>query len=125
MDAIRLLSAPVDSPSTLDGSSRSTALVHVTRQPLALRSTSQNSTAYAADDYVWTVSIADNGSFNFYAAPRQNYGNGASVQSQDSFSSQDSTSVWAVPQSQSVAAQYALYATMTGQDRGQYVDVYA
>jgi len=122
MDAIRLLSAPVDSPSTLDGSSQPTSLVHVARFPPAAQ---RSDTAYPNHNYVWTVSVGDNGSFNFYSAPRQNYGNGASVQSQDSFSSQDSTSVWAVPQSQSVAAQYALYATMTGQDRGQYVDVYA
>jgi hypothetical protein len=117
MDAIRLLSAPVASPSTLDGSSQSTALVHVTRQPLVLRSTSQSSIAYPGDDYVWTVSIDDNGSFNFYAAPRQNYGSCAS--------GLGFASGWVAPQSSSVAAQYSLYASMANQDRGQYLDVYA
>jgi hypothetical protein len=125
MDVTRLLPAPVASPSTLDGSSQSTALVHVTRQPLVLRSTSQSSIAYPGDDYVWTVSIDDNGSFNFYAAPRQNYGNNASGQSQDFSSGLGFASGWVAPQSSSVAAQYSLYASMANQDRGQYLDVYA
>jgi len=127
MDAIRLLPAPIDPTSRLGSPSRSTSLVPATRRPLAMRSTAQADSAYADDQVVWTVSVGEDGSFNFYGIPRQNSGNNGSSQGQDFFSGQGSSAVWGMPQVQigDVAAKYALYAAISAPATGQYINVYA
>jgi hypothetical protein len=126
MDAITLLPAPIDPTSQLGSPSRSTSLVPVTRVPTAIRSTARDGSAYPGDQVVWTVSVGDDGSFNFDGIPRQNSGKSSSSQSQDSFSGQGSSTVWGMLQVQigDVASQYAFYAAASPAT-GQYVNVYA
>jgi hypothetical protein len=129
MDATRLLSAPVDQAST-EVQSQSTSLVPVTRLPLSTdRSSSQSDSAYPSDKFVWTVSVADDGSFNFYAVPRAAYS--GSGQGGNSSSSQYSDQSWAAASGAGLldpsyaATQYAFYATSGMQEIGQLINIYA
>lgn len=143
MDAIRLLPAPVNSPSErrqqhlaaypaakrMGMSGSSTGLVPVVPLPLAsrspaLRSSRQSESAFSSDNYVWSVSAGGDGSFNFYAVPRhaiprQSYGSSSSPQSQGS------ASPWAIPQNNCVPAQYAMYAGIFAPVTTHLLDLYA
>jgi hypothetical protein len=125
MDAIRLISAPIDPTSPSETSSQSTGLVHVPRTALATRTTSHSDTARPTSNDVWTVSVDDNGAFNFYAVPRQGSGRNTSSQWNNDYAGEASSSGWAMPGSQNAAAQYAFYAALAPTVTGQYVNVYA
>lgn len=123
MDAIRLLPA-VNPPYSRQSSSSSTSLVPVTRFPLvsqtlAPRSSQPSDGAFSSDHYVWSVSVGDDGSFHFYAVPRQSYVGTTSGQSQSS------AAPWAIPQSKNVPAQYAMYASLAAPASGHMIDLYA
>lgn len=126
MDALRLLPAPLEPPSTVEAYSRSTSLVPVTRLPLAAHSNAQDGSAYPSDQVVWTVSVGDDGSFNFYAMPRQGSRSKASA-GQDFLSGEGSNPAWGIPQVQigDAVTQYAFYAALSAPATGQYLNVYA
>jgi len=109
-------------------SSQSTSLVTSARQDIT-RQASTSAAANRLDDrYVWTVSVGDDGSFNFYAVPRTITGNNnasSDGSSSSSSSAKSSYSGWSIPPSRDAAAQYAFYAGMTMQMTGRLIDVYA
>jgi hypothetical protein len=86
-------------------------------------SSSQGSSNNSGD--VWTVSVSDDGSFNFYAAPRQSSGKSASSRWDDLFSAIASGNAWKALQMRYAVAQYALYASIPTISYGHSVDVYA
>jgi hypothetical protein len=119
MDSVQLISAQMGQPSLK--ASRSTSLVHVPR--IALATVSRSESARPSSNDVWTVSVSDNGAFNFYAVPRS--GSEKNASSQSDFPKRGSISDWAAPQSQDVVAQYAFYATLASPANGQYLNIYA
>jgi hypothetical protein len=126
MSAIRLLPSSLDTLSTSEVSSQSTSLVHSPRPALANRVITQSDSAQGGDDYVWSVSVGDDGAFNFYAAPRKNSGNdSASSQWAGYGSAAASGSGWNQQQLSNVVAQYALHASMPMPMTGRFLDVYA
>lgn len=134
MDAIRLLTAPVDATSQ-EGQQSSTAIVPVSRQPYSSQALTRTGTdsAYGQDQdrYVWTVSVEDNGTFNFYAVPRSSY---ASTGQNDS-SSRSWQEMWtgwsasasgiSTSETRYATAQYAMYASAGNQYTGQALNLYA
>jgi hypothetical protein len=125
MAAIRLLPAPVEPPSALELRSQSTGLVLAPRLALASRPVTSRDTAYRNDGDVWSVSVGDDGTFNFYASPPKNTGNSAAGQKNDFQSARATTSSWNTLQMRNAAAQYALHANMPAQTYGHFVDLYA
>lgn len=130
MDAIRLLPAPVDSTSnTSEVQSRSTSLVQASQQALA-RAKQQDTAAYPSDRYIWTVSVADDGTFNFYAVPKTAYQNSSQADTSSSRSWQDSWAAWGTNSSNGLNApsyavqQYAYYAS-AAPGTGTYLNIYA
>jgi len=125
MAAIRLLPAPVDPPSTSEArepTSQSTSLT------LSTRSITRSDTAYrsqGASGDVWSVSVGDDGTFNFYAAPRQSSANNASGQWDDFLSAQSSASGWQALLTSTAVAQYTLHGIMPLPTCGHSLDVYA
>lgn len=119
------MNAPTDPPSTSETSSQSTSLVHVPRTALATRTIQRNDTARPSSNDVWTVSVDDNGAFNFFAVPRQGSGGNTSPQSKNDFTDQASSSGWAMLCSQDATSQYAFYAALASSATGQYLNVYA
>jgi hypothetical protein len=112
-------------------SSQSTSLIPSPRLVPSNRAISQSDTTQSGDNYVWSVSVGDDGAFNFYAAPRKNSssdsssGNNALSQWSDYFSAGASGSGWSQYQMRNVASQYMLVASMPTPASGRYVDVYA
>jgi hypothetical protein len=125
MAAIRLLPAPVDPPSTLESrqqTSQSTSLALSTR-PIA-SSTAYRNNGNASED-VWSVSVGDDGTFNFYAAPHQSSANSASSQWDDFLSAQSYATGWNTRLTSNAAAQYTLLGIMPLPTYGHSLDVYA
>jgi hypothetical protein len=118
MDALRLFPAPVDPTSQV--SSHSTSLVHIPGRVLATRTQSPSDTASPRANDVWTVSVGEDGKFNFYAVPRQS---GGKTQQGDS-TWQGSNAIWGTPQAD-VAVRYAQYAALASPATGQYLNIYA
>jgi hypothetical protein len=119
MDALRLFAAPIDPTSQV--SSQSTSLVHIPGRALATRTQSPSDTASPNANDIWTVSVGDDGTFNFYAVPRQP--SGKNCQQSDS-TWQGSNAVWGTPHTD-VAARYAQYAALASPATGQYLNIYA
>jgi hypothetical protein len=126
MDAIRLLSAPVDTSSTSEVESKSTSVVPASRTTPASRNVSSSDSAYPRDQYVWTVSVGDDGTFNFYAVPKQS-GNQNSSSQWDGYSPDQGSNVgWGLPQSEDAVSQYSFYAALPASSTtGQYINIYA
>jgi hypothetical protein len=116
MDALRLLPAPILPASQV--SSQSTSLVPIPGRALAARTQFPSDTASPRANDIWTVSVGDDGKFNFYAVPRQTSGKN----SQQTW--QGSSAAWGTPQTD-VAAQYAKYAALASSSTGQYLNIYA
>lgn len=121
---IRLLPSSVDTPPTPEVSSQSTSLVLANRQAAAIRAQS-STTPELQDSHIWSVSVADDGSFNFYSVPRNASGNGSTNQNQSSTSSGVANSGWNAFRLQSAAAKYAFYASLSTSSYGQMLNVYA
>lgn len=124
MAAIRLLPAPVQPLPTLEMRSQSTGLVHVPRPALASRSGTSNDTVYRNDTDTWSVSVGDDGSFNFYAMPPKKSENSAASQWDDFQSARATASGWNTVQMRNAAMQYALHASMSAQTYGHFLSVY-
>jgi hypothetical protein len=128
MAAIKLLPAPVDPPSALaarEASIQSTSLVPASRLALAIRSVTHGGAASRNLGDVWSVSVGDDGSFNFYAASPKNSEYSASSQWDDFQSARASASGWNTLPMRHAAAQYALHANMLRQTYAHFMDVYA
>jgi hypothetical protein len=131
MTAIRLLSAPVDPTSTQEAASQSTSLVPSSPLLPAPWNTKQNDSSYPADDFVWTASASEDGSFTFYAAPQKNSANAGSSGWDGTFAGQQSASTWSMLGSRNAVAQYNLHSSFPlpvyadGNGNGQLVNVYA
>jgi hypothetical protein len=119
MDALRLFAAPIDPTSQV--SSQSTSLVHIPGRALATRTQSPKDTASPSVNDIWTVSVGDDGTFNFYAVPGQT---SAKHSQQSDSTGQGSSAVWGTPQTD-VAARYAQYAALASPYTGQYLNIYA
>jgi hypothetical protein len=124
MSEIRLLPAPVDPAESQQTESRS--LIRLNPLAVAARSGYPNSSSYQ-DDYVWTASAGDDGTFTFYAAPRNA---GAESRGASQWDGEFTGSDWQRLAMQQAAAQYAMtsslpsvtsYAAATG----KLIDVYA
>ncbi len=115
----------------------STALVPVSRQPFGSqalstqRSTARTDCTYPQDRYVWTVSVADDGTFNFYSVPRSGYANSGQNDSTPQ-SWQEMWTNWSAAASapgvsdvRYATAQYAYYAAAGSATNGQLVNLYA
>jgi len=132
MNEIRLISATVDPASTSEVSSRSSSLVPASTQAvtgrvlstrvLDARSIKSDSGSQKAND-VWTVSVGDDGVFNFYSAPQPS----SSKSILDLVKgSQGSSAVWVPWKSPNMAAaMYAFYAALASPVSGRMLNVYA
>lgn len=120
---IKLLAASVDLPPTSEVTAEYTSLVPTNRLAVSTRSNAQNDTAYPSDNFIWSASASDDGTFNFYAVPQKSSGNAwDSNQWDGSLSSQMSGSGWYM---QNAIFQYTLHASMPTPMSGQLVDLYA
>lgn len=130
------MAAPVDGTSQ-EGLGSSTAIVPIRRQPSAVpalgtqHGLAHSNVAYddTQDGYIWTVSVEDNGTFSFYAAPRTSYG-GSSLDDSGTQSWQQMWTGWISPSGLASGlhyanAQYALYAGMDAMANGQLLNLYA
>ena len=136
MDAIRLLTAPVDAAS-YEAEGTSTAIVPVSRRPYNSQalttqsSTSRADSSYPQDRYVWTVSVAEDGTFNFYPVPRSGYANSGQGDSTSQTWQQmwtnwsEAASTNGVNDARYAASQYAYYAAAGSATNGQLVNLYA
>lgn len=132
MTAIRLLSAPVDPPSIPEVGSQSTSLIPSSHLLPASWNAAQNDSSYPGDDFVWTASAGEDGSFTFYAVPQKNSASSNSSSQWDGYySGQQAASDWSTLNSRSAVAQYNLHASFPlpmyadGNGNGQLVNVYA
>ncbi len=127
---IRLLTASVDHPLPLEEGQKSTSLVRVDRlAPVRISSPKTDTTFYPQDDYVWSVTTADDGSFHFSATPRK------TLDAQGTFSqssqSEDTTaeyifgSPWTPATTRNAVAQYQFYASMSTAASQPSLSVYA
>jgi hypothetical protein len=124
MSEINLLSVPIILPPSSEANSTSTSLVPVSRLTAANQIVPRSDTAYPNDNFVWSVSPGDNGSFHFYAVPLKNFLNGGTT-SQDGFqSAQVFRSGWSALNMKAVA-QYQLLASMPMPMYGHMLSVYA
>jgi hypothetical protein len=128
MAAIRLLTASVDPPPPSEVNAEYVSLVPArrtaldSRTALAPRTRSLSDIAYPSEDYIWSVSAGDDGSFTFYAVPQKNSGNSAASQWNGFSSAQQSGSGWYAC---NAIAQYALQASMPTPMNGQLINLYA
>lgn len=120
MAAIRLLAASVDASPTSGVYDDCTGLVPATR--LANQRNASSDTASQNDDFVWSASVGDDGSFNFYGVPRNAGSSTASARSDDFQSSQISGSDWYM---RNAVFQYNLHSSMPMASQGQLLSVYA
>jgi hypothetical protein len=118
---IKLLS--VDLPPTAEVTAEYTSLVPANRLTVSTRSDARNNTAYPGDNFAWSASASDDGTFDFYAMPQKGSGNErASSQWDGALSSQMPGSGWYM---QNAIFQYALHAGMPTPTSGQLINVYA
>ena len=120
MAAIRLLAASVDTSSTSGVNADCTALVPAIR--LATQRNAANNIASQNDDFVWSASAGDDGTFNFYGAQRNAGNNTVSARSDGFQSSQISGSDWYM---RNAVFQYNLHSSMPMASQGQLLSVYA
>jgi len=111
-------------PLTADVSSQPTGLA-TTNSWLATSPSRQSGSACLKDDYLWSVSAGEDGSFHFYAVPRKSTATLAFSQWQDNWPAQSSTAPWETMQTRSAAAQYAFCASISSPAYGHSLDVYA
>ena len=124
MSEINQLIVPIILPPALGTNSSSTSLVLVSRLPAANQIVPRNDFAYPEDNFVWSVSTGDNGSFHFYAVPLKDFLNGG-TSNQDGFQSSGLFgSGWSALQANAVA-QYQLMASMPLPMYGHMLSVYA
>lgn len=122
MAEIRLLAAPVDTPSTSEVNAEYLSLAPASRLALANRASTRSDTIYPGDDFVWLASAGTDGSFTFYAAPQNKSGNSGASSSWDSFSpAQMPGSDW---YTRNAIAQYTLH-SMPAATFGQLISLYA
>ena len=120
---ITLLAAPLDTLPISGDETKSTSLVPASRLALSARTFSRSDTSYPGDDFVWSASAGEDGSYTFYAAPPKNSGsNGASSQWKSYSSSSVSGSDW---YTRNAVTQYALHAAMPTAVPGRLVNLYA
>ena len=112
-------------PLTADVSSQPTSLAITANSSLPTRPSRQSDSAYLKGGYLWSVSAGDDGSFHFYAVPRNNAATLAFSQWQDRMPAPSSTASWETMQTRSAAAQYAFCATICSPAYGHSLDVYA
>ncbi|MGA2964111.1 MAG: hypothetical protein ABSD96_20790 [Candidatus Korobacteraceae bacterium] len=124
MAEINLLIVPVILPPALRMNSASTSLVPVSRFPTANQIVPRSDSAYPDDNFAWSVSTGDNGSFHFYAVPLKNFLNGG-TSSQDGFQSPYAFAPNRNALNANAVAQYRLMASMTTPMHGQMLSVYA
>jgi hypothetical protein len=123
MATIRLLPASADMPPTSEVTAEYTSLVPANRLAVSTRSNARNDIAYPSDNFVWSASASDDGTFTFYAMPQKGSGDErASSQWDGSLSSQVSGSGRYM---QNAIFQYALHASMPTPMFGQLVNLYA
>lgn len=110
---------------TADVSSQPTSLAIAANPSLATRPRWQSDSAYIKDGYLWSVSAGEDGSFHFYAVPRNNAATLGFSQWQDRMPAPSSTASWETMQTRSAAAQYAFCASISSPAYGHFLDVYA
>jgi hypothetical protein len=131
MTAIRLLPAPAD----VSSSSSTDQNVALIRSSSPYSSTSNSSLAsqrgdcaYPSDSYIWTATAGDDGSFTFYAMPRQDSASYGSSSASNYFSAQSQAAGWSA--SHDAITQYSLYNELPlglyGENgKGTLVNIYA
>jgi len=123
---IKLLPVSVDSPRSTELSAESTSLVLAKRPAIISTTGAGGDTAYPIDRFIWSASARDNGSFQFYAIPLQNYqSDSSSSRNNDSSASYRLDFGWNSLSRSNVIAQYQLLASMPIPPSGKLVDVYA
>jgi hypothetical protein len=127
MSAVRLLTAPVDAASNQETQSRGASLVRLNPLALTARESYWKAPSHE-DEYVWTASAGEDGSFTFYAAPRSK----ASAESRGAsqWDGEFTGSDWQKLAMQQAAAQYAMTSAMPvmvncAAATGKVIDVYA
>jgi hypothetical protein len=100
--------------------------VPASRLATANQAIAQNDTAYPDDNFVWSVSAGDNGSFLFYAVPLKNFLKGGASPQPDGFP----PAYGFAPNSNALnastaVAQYQLHASMPMPMYGHLLNVYA
>jgi hypothetical protein len=121
MAEINLFTVPVILPPASRMSSASTSLVPISRLPAANQIVPRSDSAYPDDNFAWSVSTGDNGSFHFYAVPLKNFLSGG-TSSQDGF---QSPYAFAPNWNALAVAQYQLLASMPRPMYGRMLSVYA
>jgi hypothetical protein len=125
MTAMRLLAAPLVLPPSSEVSGDSVSLVAIDRIAKNSRATGLPHTSYPEDQYVWSVAAGKDGSYLFYAAPRDS-GNSATSGRKNDFSFASSfVSDWTAISARNAVSNYALHASTPTPSYGHLLDVYA
>jgi hypothetical protein len=120
---ITLIAASVDTPSTSGVNAESRNLISTGSLVLAPRTIARSYTAYPADDFIWSASAANDGSFSYDAVPQKNSGSSYASNQWNSLSStRMSGSDW---HTRNAIFQYALHAGMPTPTNGQLINLYA
>jgi hypothetical protein len=120
---IKLLAGSVDMLPASEVNAEYISLVPYGSQAIAPPKSSPDDTAYPSDNFVWSASASEDGTFSFYSIAQKGSGNErSSSQWGGSLSPQVSGSDWYM---QNAIFQYALHASMPTPTNGCLVNLYA